>query len=104
MLGDEVKAWNDGKIKMLFVHPASAGHGLNMQFGGSLLVWFGLNWSLELYQQLNKRLHRQGQLKPVRIIHIIVKGGMCEKVLRALQSKARTQDELIEFLKYDLTN
>lgn len=100
--GDELEEWNKGNIRMLACHPASAGHGLNAQYGGSILIWFGLNWSLELYQQLNKRLHRQGQTKPVRIIHLIMKGGMDEKVMLAITSKAQTQDELIEYLKFIL--
>lgn len=98
--GDELKQWNKGNIKMLLAHPASAGHGLNAQFGGSAIIWFGLNWSLELYQQFNARLYRQGQTKPVRIIHIVAKGCLDEKVLLALRSKAKTQKELIEYLKY----
>lgn len=98
--GDEVDDWNKGKIKMLALHPASAGHGLNMQYGGSIIIWFGLNWSLELYQQTNKRVYRQGQLKPVRIIHIIMKKGLDEKVLEALNSKAQNQEELLKYLKY----
>ena len=94
--------WNLGKIKMLVTHPASAGHGLNLQFGGNVLVWFGLNWSLELYQQFNKRLNRQGQKNLVRIIHIVVKGGLDEKVMLALNNKAKTQQDLIDFLKFRL--
>lgn len=99
--GDELKEWNKGNIKMLLAHPASAGHGLNAQFGGSAVIWFGLNWSLELYQQFNARLHRQGQDKPVRIIHIVAKGCLDERVLSALQDKAKTQNELIQYLKYN---
>lgn len=98
--GEEVDEWNKGKIHLLACHPGSAGHGLNIQFGGCVIIWFGLNWSLELYQQLNKRLHRKGQTKPVRIIHLIIKDGMDEKVLQALTSKAKTQDELLEFLRF----
>jgi SNF2 family DNA or RNA helicase len=94
--------WNAGKIKMLVTHPASTGHGLNLQFGGNILVWFGLNWSLELYQQFNKRLHRQGQKNLVRIIHIVAKGGLDENVMLALNNKAKTQQELIDFLKFKL--
>ena len=94
--------WNSGKIKMLVTHPASAGHGLNLQFGGNVLVWFGLNWSLELYQQFNKRLNRQGQKNLVRIIHIVVKGGLDEKVMLALGNKAKTQQDLIDYLKFRL--
>lgn len=91
--------WNSGKIKLLLAHPASAGHGLNIQFGGSIIVWFGLNWSLELDQQFNARLHRQGQTQPVRIIRIIVDGCLDERVMAVLQLKDRTQEKLIQALK-----
>ncbi len=97
--GVEVQKWNENKIKLLFAHPASAGHGLNLQAGGSNIIWFGLNWSLELYQQFNARLHRQGQDKPVKIIHIVAKDGMDEKVMKALVSKAKTQNDLLNYLK-----
>jgi hypothetical protein len=100
--GKEVVPWNEGKLGMLLAHPASAGHGLNIQHGGSVIIWFGLNWSLELYQQFNARLHRQGQKNIVRIMHIVIKNGLDEKVLKALASNAKTQDELIEYLKFDL--
>lgn len=94
-----VERWNTGQIDMLLAHPASAAHGLNLQDGGSLIVWFGLNWSLELYQQFNGRLHRQGQTKPVRIIHLVTKGCIDEKVLEAIGNKAKTQDDLLNALK-----
>ena len=97
--GVEVQKWNENKIKLLFAHPASAGHGLNLQAGGSNIIWFGLNWSLELYQQFNARLHRQGQDKPVKVIHIVAKDGMDEKVMKALASKAKTQNDLLNYLK-----
>ena len=97
--GLAVDKWNRGEIKMLLAHPASAGHGLNLQRGGSLIVWFGLNWSLELYQQFNARLHRQGQDKPVRIIHIVVKDCIDEKVMKAIAGKALTQSDLLNALK-----
>lgn len=96
--GKELKEWNEGGVKMLLAHPASAGHGLNAQFGGSMLVWFGLNWSLELYEQFNARLYRQGQMNTVRVIHIVAKGGIDEKVMLALTSKAKTQKELMTYL------
>ncbi|WP_373074027.1 SNF2-related protein [Sulfurimonas sp.] len=96
--GKAVKDWNDGKIKMLLAHPASAGHGLNLQYGGSLLVWFGFNWSLELYQQFNKRLHRQGQKNIVRNLHIAV-GQVEYRLMRSLAKKNVTQKELLESLK-----
>ena len=91
--------WNAGKIKLLLTHPASAGHGLNLQKGGSVIIWFGLNWSVELYQQFNGRLYRQGQTKTVRIIHLVAKGGLDEKVMMVLQSKAKTQKDLLDSLK-----
>ena len=91
--------WNSGKIKLLLAHPASAGHGLNIQHGGSMIVWFGLNWSLELDQQFNARLHRQGQTKPVRIIRIVAEGCLDERVLQVLEMKDRTQSALINALK-----
>lgn len=94
-----IPKWNEGKIKMLLAHPASAGHGLNLQHGGRLIVWFGLNWSLELYQQFNARLYRQGQTQGVRIVHLVSDGGMDKRVLMALSSKAETQEELLQYLK-----
>lgn len=100
--GEEVAEWNKGNIKIMLTHPASSAYGLNLQHGGSIIIWFGLNWSLELYQQFNARLHRQGQKNIVRIMHIVTKGGLDEKVLGALKSKAKTQDELIEYLKFNL--
>ena len=97
--GLAVDQWNEGKIKMLLAHPASAGHGLNMQFGGSTLIYFGLTWSLEYYLQFNKRLHRQGQKSNVRIIHLVVEGGVDEAVVKALTEKNATQQKLIDNLK-----
>lgn len=91
--------WNAGKIPLLLAHPASAGHGLNIQRGGSLIVWFGLNWSLELYQQFNARLHRQGQLKPVRVVHLVTHGCIDERVMMALSQKDATQKNLLNSLK-----
>jgi SNF2 family DNA or RNA helicase len=91
--------WNAGKISMLLAHPASAGHGLNLQHGGSLIVWFGLNWSLELTQQFNGRLHRQGQTKPVRIVSIVASGCIDERVVDVLSQKDATQASLISALK-----
>jgi SNF2 family DNA or RNA helicase len=84
---------------MLLAHPASAGHGINLQRGGALSVWFGLNWSLELYQQFNARLHRQGQTKPVRIIHIVSNGTIDQRVLSVLSDKDATQASLLSALK-----
>jgi len=100
--GDAVAAWNSGEIELLLAHPASAGHGLNLQHGGAVVLWFGLNWSLELYQQFNARLHRQGQERPVRIVHIVARGTIDERVMLALGAKAKTQNDLLEYLKINL--
>jgi SNF2 family DNA or RNA helicase len=86
----------DGEV---FISHNSAGHGLNLEWGGGLCVWFGLNWSLELYQQFNARLHRQGQTKPVRIIHIVSAGTIDERVLMVLKDKDATQASLLSALK-----
>lgn len=94
-----IKDWNNGKIKLLLAHPASAGHGLNLQAGGSIIVWFGLNWSLELYQQFNGRLHRQGQTKPVCVVHIACKDTIDERLLKVLNSKEAVQNKLLSALK-----
>ena len=91
--------WNNKKIDILLAHPASAAYGLNLQQGGNHVIWFGLNWSLELYQQANKRLHRQGQTEKVIIHHLIVEGGVDEDVVMALEDKSNTQDRLMEALK-----
>lgn len=95
----DFKKWNKGEIPILLTHPASAGHGLNMQDGGSTIVWFGLTWSLELYQQANARLHRQGQKERVDIHHLIVKDSVDEKVILALEGKSEGQDALMEAVK-----
>ena len=95
--------WNAGKIPVALIHPASAGHGLNLQSGGSTLVWFGLTWSLELYQQTNARLWRQGQTAGTVVIqHIITKGTIDERILKALSKKELTQNALIDAVKADL--
>lgn len=96
---ETIRRWNRGEISMLLAHPASAGHGLNLQSGGSLCVWFGLNWSLELYQQFNARLHRQGQQKPVRIVHIVAAGTIDERVVGVLSEKHACQKRLLDVLK-----
>lgn len=96
---DTIKAWNAGKIKMLLAHPASAGMGINLQHGGSVIVWFGLSWSLEYYQQFNCRLYRQGQTKPVRIIHLVSSGTIDERVVSVLNNKAASQNDLMNALK-----
>ncbi|MBO5639137.1 MAG: DEAD/DEAH box helicase [Oscillospiraceae bacterium] len=95
----EERDWNAGKIDVLLAQPASCGYGLNLQDGGHHIVWFGLTWSLEEYQQANKRLHRQGQKYPVIVHRLIVKGGMDEDVIKSLESKDASQDALIEALK-----
>jgi len=95
----DIEDWNTGKIPVALVHPASAGHGLNLQYGGCTLIWFGLTWSLELYQQTNKRLHRQGQKDTVVIHHILAEGTMDELVLEALHRKDKTQAALIDAVK-----
>lgn len=100
--GEEIDAWNRGEIKMLLAHPASASMGLNLQKGGSMIVWYGLTWSLEYYQQFCARLHRQGQDKPVRIIHIVTEGCKDEYVMDVIADKAQTQDELLNALKASL--
>jgi len=98
----EISYWKDGKIPVALIHPASAGHGLNLQNGGSTLVWFGLTWSLELYQQTNARLYRQGQKNAVVIQHIITKGTIDEQILKALQKKNKTQADLIDAVRANL--
>ncbi|EEU7573034.1 SNF2-related protein [Listeria innocua] len=98
----DIEDWNDGKIPIAVIHPASAGHGLNLQSGGSTLIWFGLTWSLELYQQTNARLYRQGQRDTVIVHHIITKNTIDEDVLLALTKKEKTQDALIDAVKANL--
>lgn len=98
----DIADWNKGKIPVALIHPASAGHGLNLQQGGSTLVWFGLTWSLELYQQTNGRLYRQGQKNTVVIQHIVTKGSIDEQILKALERKNKTQEDLIEAVKANL--
>lgn len=96
---DDIKKWNEGKIQVALLHPASAGHGLNLQYGGNIIVWFGLTWSLELYQQACARLYRQGQKESVIIHHIIAKGTVDEDVMKALQGKKINQNLLLEAVK-----
>jgi SNF2 family DNA or RNA helicase len=95
----DISDWNAGKIQVLLAHPASVGYGLNLQAGGHVIVWYGLTWSLELYQQANARLYRQGQEKPVIIHHLIAKGTVDEEVMAALQSKDTSQSALMTALK-----
>lgn len=91
--------WNSRKIDILLAHPASCAYGLNLQKGGNHVIWFGLNWSLELYQQANKRLHRQGQTEKVIVHHLIVEGSVDQDVMDALEDKGATQDRLMNALK-----
>lgn len=95
----DIKDWNNGEIPVAVIHPASAGHGLNIQFGGSTIIWFGLTWSLELYQQTNARLWRQGQNDTVVIHHIVAKDTIDEDVMAALRKKEKIQSALIDSVK-----
>jgi SNF2 family DNA or RNA helicase len=100
---ESIEQWNKGEIAVGLIHPASAGHGLNLQSGGSTLVWFGLTWSLELYQQTNARLWRQGQSsKTVVVQHIIAKDSIDERVMKALRQKDNTQTALIDAVRAEL--
>ena len=100
---DSIRRWNSGELPVALIHPASAGHGLNLQAGGSTLVWFGLTWSLELYQQTNARLWRQGQTADTVVIHhIIAKGTIDERIMTALRKKEKTQTALIDAVKANL--
>ena len=96
---DSITAWNNGQMDILLAHPASAAYGLNLQAGGHIIVWFGLNWSLELYQQANARLYRQGQKENVVIHHLVTAGGYDENVMDALEAKEVTQDSFLNALK-----
>lgn len=99
----DITDWNKGNIPVAVIHPASAGHGLNLQAGGSTLIWFGLTWSLELYQQTNARLWRQGQTAGTVVIqHIVTKGTIDERILKALSLKELTQNSLIDAVKANL--
>lgn len=92
--------WNAGKIDIALAHPASAGHGLNLQYGGHITVWYGLTWSLELYQQANARLHRQGQKRPVTIYHLICPGTIEDDMMKSLNRKGDSQSALMDAVKY----
>lgn len=97
---NDVRDWNAGRIRMMILHPASAGHGLNFQFGSNIAVWFGLPWSLELYQQFNKRLHRSGQKEDRVFLHrILARGTVDFNVLKALKSKRATQDRITDAVR-----
>ena len=95
----DMEDWNEGRIRVAFTQPASTGHGLNLQHGGCTIVWFGLNWSLELYEQANARLWRQGQKQTVVIHHLVTKGTMDEQVMKALHDKAADQNALLAAVK-----
>lgn len=95
----DIRDWNAGKIPILLVHPQSAGHGLNLQHGGHIAIWYGLTWSLEAYQQTNKRLHRPGQTEPVVLHHLVAKGTIDEDVMRALEGKAAGQESMLAAVK-----
>ena len=101
---EDIKDWNAGKIPIALIHPASAGHGLNLQAGGHILIWFGLTWSLELYQQTNARLWRQGQKEVVTIHHIVTKDTIDENVMLSLQNKDFTQQKLIDAVRAKLSS
>lgn len=96
---DDIEKWNRGEVGLLLAHPASMGHGLNLQAGGNIIVWFGLTWSLELYLQANARLYRQGQTQAVVINHLVIEGTVDIDVMQALTTKRVSQDELIEAVK-----
>lgn len=95
----DIEDWNAGNVQVMLAHPASAGHGLNLQAGGNIIVWFGQTWSLELYQQFNARLYRQGQKNGVIINHLILKGSHDEDVISSLNNKNRKQEDLMNSIK-----
>lgn len=102
---ESMERWNAGELPVALIHPASAGHGLNLQSGGSTIIWFGLTWSLELYLQTNGRLWRQGQQDSTVVInHIITKGTVDERILQALKDKDATQEEMIAAVKAEVRN
>ena len=94
--------WNKGEFAVGLIHPASAGHGLNLQSGGNILVWFGLTWSLELYQQTVARLWRQGQKNTVSVIHIMTAKTIDDQIMNALETKDHTQSALIDAVKAEV--
>lgn len=99
---EDINDWNAGKVRLMLAHPASAGHGINLQAGGNIIVWYGLTWSLELYQQFNARLYRQGQKQRTIIHHIVNSGTHDEDVVKALKSKDKTQNNLMNSIKAKL--
>lgn len=100
---ESITKWNNREIPVALIHPASAGHGLNLQQGGNTMVWFAITWSLEIYQQCICRLYRQGQTEgTVTIIHLISKGTIDEKIMKALSEKDNTQASLIDAVKAEI--
>lgn len=99
---EDIEAWNRGEIPVAIAHPASIGHGLNLQDGGHIIIWFGLTWSLELYQQANERLNRPGQRHMCKIYHLLLEGTHDARVLKALEDKDHGQAAAIEALKLDI--
>ena len=99
---EDIDAWNRGEIPVALAHPASIGHGLNLQDGGHIIVWYGLTWSLELYQQANERLNRPGQKNVCRVYHLILKGTHDSRVLQALKNKDKGQAAAIEALRLEV--
>ena len=102
--GRDIKEWNEDKTKILLAHPASVGHGLNLQAGGNIIIWYGLTWSLELYQQANARLYRQVQKNSVIIHHLVAEGTVDEHVMQVLHTKDKGQRTLIEAVKARITH
>ena len=98
----DIDAWNRGEIPVALAHPASIGHGLNLQEGGHITIWYGMTWSLELYQQANERLNRPGQTQVCRVYHLILQGTHDERVLKALQNKEEGQAAAIEALRLEI--
>lgn len=96
---DYMKRWNNGDIQLLLAHPASAGHGLNLQYGGSIVAWFGLTWNLEYYEQANARLYRQGQKDTTVIHHIMTENTVDQDVYRGLKNKKLGQSELMQAVR-----
>ena len=99
MINHYIRMWNVGKIPLLLCHPATVAHGLNLQAGGNVLVWYGMPWSYEHYVQLIGRLHRQGQTKPVIVHHLVMRDTVDDRIQRALRSKKLTSDALLEYLR-----
>ena len=99
---EDIDDWNAGKIPVALVHPASVGHGLNLQEGGHITIWYGLTWSLELYQQANERLNRPGQTQVCRVYHLVLKGTHDERVLKSLKNKDKGQAAAIEALRLEI--